>query len=140
MPAGVHRPRGQVSRVYRIGKAFSFEAAHHLPSLPADHKCSRPHGHSYTAEVIVAAEELTGPGFAADFAVLAPLRRYLAGELDHRDLNEVLGIEPTSENLARHLYDWCQRNIPLPGAARVDAVRVSETAATWAEYRPGALP
>jgi 6-pyruvoyltetrahydropterin/6-carboxytetrahydropterin synthase len=126
--------------VYRIGKAFSFEAAHHLPGLPAAHKCSRPHGHSYTVEVIVAAGELTSPGFVADFADLGPLRDHLAAELDHRDLNEVLDIEPTSENLARHLYEWCRDNIPLPRAARVEAVRVSETAPAWAEYRPGAVP
>lgn len=126
--------------MYRIGKKFSFEAAHHLPGLPAGHKCSRLHGHSYTAEVIVAAEQLTGPGFVADFADLGPLRGYLAGELDHRDLNEVLDFEPTSENLARHLYGWCRDNIPLPGTARIEAVRVSETASAWAEYRPGALP
>jgi 6-pyruvoyltetrahydropterin/6-carboxytetrahydropterin synthase len=124
--------------MYRIGKEFSFEAAHRLPGLPAGHKCSRPHGHSYTVEVIVAAGELAGPGFVADFADLTPLRGYLAGELDHRDLNDVLDIEPTSENLARYLYDWCQGNVPLPGTARVEAVRVSETPSTWAEYRPGA--
>ena len=129
-----------MSLVYRIGKAFSFEAAHHLPSLPGTHKCSRPHGHSYTVEVTVAATELTGPGFAADFADLAPLRGYLARALDHQDLNQVLDIEPTSENLARHLFSWCQDNIPLPGPARIEAVRVSETASAWAEYRPGAVP
>ena len=126
--------------MHRIGKAFRFEAAHHLPSLPAAHKCSRPHGHSYAVEVIVAAEELTGPGFVADFASLAPLAGYLSGKLDHQDLNEVLDFEPTSENLARHLYGWCQAGVPLPPAARVEAVRVSETASAWAEYRPGAQP
>ena len=41
--------------------------------------------------------------------------RHLARELDHRDLNEVLDIEPTSENLARHLYGWCRDNIRCPG-------------------------
>jgi 6-pyruvoyltetrahydropterin/6-carboxytetrahydropterin synthase len=124
--------------VYRIGKAFSFEAAHHLPGLPAEHKCSRPHGHSYTAEVRLTAEVLTGPGFVADFADLAPLGRYLGSTFDHQDLNEVLVIAPTSENLARHLLGWCQDNIPLPPGAGIEAVRVSETASTWAEYRPGA--
>jgi 6-pyruvoyltetrahydropterin/6-carboxytetrahydropterin synthase len=124
--------------VYRIGKEFSFEAAHHLPSLPDGHKCSRPHGHSYTVEVTVTAAELTGPGFATDFADLSPLGGYLARELDHQDLNQMLDFEPTSENIARHLFGWCQDNIPLPGTARVDAVRVSETRSAWAEYRPGA--
>ena len=26
---------------------FKFEAAHRLPNVPSDHKCSRLHGHSY---------------------------------------------------------------------------------------------
>ena len=125
--------------MYRIGKAFSFEAAHHLPGLPAEHKCSRPHGHSYTVEVTVTAAELAGPGFVADFTDLAPLREHLARTVDHQDLNRVLDFPPTSENLARHLFGWCQANVPLPPGAAIEAVRVSETAPTWAEYRPGAV-
>lgn len=140
MPAGGRHPHGRVTRVYRIGKTFSFEAGHHLPGLPAGHKCSRPHGHSYTVEVTVTADQLAGPGFVTDFADLAPLREHLAGRLDHQDLNCVLDFPPTSENLARHLYEWCRDHIPLRPAARIEAVRVSETASTWAEYLPGAVP
>ncbi len=51
-------------------------------------------------------------------------------------LNDVIDAEPTSENLARVLFDWCAASLALPPAAVVAAVRVSETAATWAEYRP----
>ena len=125
---------------HTIGKRFTFEAGHRLGGLPAGHKCARPHGHSYTVEVIVTAGELTGPGFVTDFADLDPLKRHLAEAYDHRMLNDVIDAEPTSENLARHLFDWCRDNIPLPGTARIEAVRVSETASAWAEYRPGALP
>lgn len=127
--------------MYRISKTFTFEAAHHLPSLPPEHKCSRVHGHSYTVMVTVAGSGLTGPGWVTDFAGLQPLGDYLAATLDHRDLNETLGLEPTSENLARHLHDWCAAGIRLPAGARVESVRVSEKASsTFAEYRPGAVP
>lgn len=123
--------------MYRISKKFTgIEAAHRLDELPDGHKCSRLHGHSYTVEVTVTAGNLTSPGFVVDFAELAPLGDYLKKAADHRVLNEVFGFQPTSENLARHLYDWCQDNIPLPGGARIESVRVSETAATWAEYQP----
>ena len=122
---------------HTIGKRFSFEAGHHLGGLPEGHKCARPHGHSYTVEVIVTAGELTGPGFVTDFADLEPLRRHLAGAYDHRMLNDVIDAEPTSENLARVLFDWCAASIALPSpSAAIVAVRVSETPATWAEYRP----
>ena len=118
-----------------IGKRFTFEAAHRLGGLPEGHKCRRLHGHSYTVEVVLAADELSGPGLAADFAVLDVFRDHLAAAYDHRVLNEVIDVEPTSENLARALFDWCTASIVLPETAYVEAVRVSETPATWAEYR-----
>ena len=120
----------------QIGKRFAFEAAHRLGGLPEGHKCGRQHGHSYTVEVIIAATALSGPGFVADFAGLDPLKKYLAEAFDHRVLNDVVGIEPTSENLARVVFDWCAANVPLPACANFEAVWVSETPATWAEYRP----
>jgi 6-pyruvoyltetrahydropterin/6-carboxytetrahydropterin synthase len=43
---------------------------------------------------------------------------------------------PSSEMLARHLFDWCAAHLDLPAGVRVEAVRVSETARSWAEYRP----
>jgi 6-pyruvoyltetrahydropterin/6-carboxytetrahydropterin synthase len=126
---------------HTIGKRFSFEAGHRLGGLPEGHKCARPHGHSYTVEVIVTAGELTGPGFVTDFADLDPLKRHVAEAYDHRMLNDVIDAEPTSENLARVLFDWCAANIALPSpSAAIAAVRVSETPATWAEYRPEPAP
>lgn len=50
---------------FRIGKRFTFEAAHQLANLPEGHKCGRLHGHSYNVEVVLTATELTGPGFVA---------------------------------------------------------------------------
>ena len=51
----------------KISQAFKFEAAHFLPGVPATHRCSRLHGHSYRVEV-----QLEGPvdfhtGFVVDF-------------------------------------------------------------------------
>lgn len=124
--------------MYRIGKRFRFEAAHHLPELPEGHKCARLHGHSYTVEVSVATDgDLTPPGFVVDFAVLSALGTYLSARFDHRLLNEVLDVAPTSENLARLLYEWCTASLLLPPGVTVAAVRVSETASTFAEYAPG---
>jgi 6-pyruvoyltetrahydropterin/6-carboxytetrahydropterin synthase len=122
---------------YRIGRSFTFDAAHHLPGLPEGHKCARVHGHTYTVTVIVESEDLTGPGFVTDFGELAPLGRYIADRLDHRDLNEVLDVAPTSEHLARHVADWFAEHLQpaLPG--RLVSVRVAETPTSWAEYLVG---
>jgi 6-pyruvoyltetrahydropterin/6-carboxytetrahydropterin synthase len=120
--------------VYRIGKQFSFDAAHHLPGLPADHKCSRVHGHRYTAEFILVSDELAPPGFVTDFGELAPVRDYIATALDHHDLNQVFGFEPTAEALARHLACWFTEQVAAGISGRLEAVRVWETPSSWAEY------
>lgn len=126
--------------MYRIGKRFVFEAAHQLPGLSEGHKCARLHGHSYTVEVSVATDgDLTPPGFVVDFDELSALGTYLNETFDHRDLNQVVDVAPTSENLARLLYEWCAANLRLPPGVTVAAVRVSETASTFAEYAPARL-
>ncbi|MBC8991791.1 6-pyruvoyl trahydropterin synthase family protein [Micromonospora chalcea] len=121
--------------IYRIGKTFTFEGAHLLGGLSEGHKCGRLHGHGYTVEVTLASRRLTGPGFVVDFAELDLLKRHLDGEFDHQLLNEVVDVEPTSENLARVLFDWCMAHLALPDGVVVEAVRVRETATSWAEYR-----
>jgi 6-pyruvoyltetrahydropterin/6-carboxytetrahydropterin synthase len=120
---------------YRIGKFFTFEAAHRLGGLPDHHKCARVHGHSYIVEVTIAARDLSGPGFVVDFAELEPVKEYLAETFDHRLINDVITVEPTSENLARVIFDWCATKLPLPDGVWAEAVKVSETATSWAEYR-----
>lgn len=122
---------------FTIGKRFSFAAAHHLDGLPAGHKCSRVHGHTYTVEVRLASSDLDSAGFVADYGDLDPLKCHLDAELDHRDLNEVLPVQPSCENIARYLYGWCQDNLKY--GHLVTVVRVSESPATWAEYSPCTL-
>jgi len=122
--------------MYRIRKRFTAEAAHQLIGLPSWHKCSRVHGHSYTVEVVLAAEELDKTGFVVDFADLEPFGRYVAEVMDHRHLNDLVP-QPTSELLARHFFDWCQTNLRLREGVRVESVTVSETGRTSATYEPG---
>lgn len=122
--------------MYRIAKTFTFEAAHRLRGLPADHKCARTHGHSYRVEIVLESEQLTGTGFVDDFAELKPLGDYIAASLDHQDLNSALEGNPTSELLARHLADWFERHLAPHINGRLVGVRVSETVSSWAEYLP----
>ena len=48
----------------------------------------------------------------------------------------VLDVPPTSENLARLLFEWCTSHLSLPAGVSVAAVRVAETASSFAEYTP----
>lgn len=120
---------------YSIRKRFTFAASHQLQGLPAEHQCARLHGHNYTVELELAAEELDATGFVVDFGALKQFKAYLDGELDHRHLNDVLHFNPTAEHLARHLYDVAAAAWP-----QVVAVAVEETPASWAEYRPTRRP
>lgn len=122
---------------FTIGRTFTFEAGHHLSGLPPEHKCSRPHGHSYQVEVVLTAQDLTGPGFVTDFGDLAPFQRFLDTELDHRDLNQVVPVEPTSENLARFLAGWFLHHVEPHIPGRLVAVVVRETARSWARFAVG---
>jgi 6-pyruvoyltetrahydropterin/6-carboxytetrahydropterin synthase len=127
--------------MYRIGRTFSpISAAHQLPDLGPDHKCSRLHGHNYEVTVTVSAEGLYPSGFVVDFADLSPVGEYLRLEVDHRCLNDVLSVPPTSENFARHVFDWCVDHLSLPDGIAVEGVRVSETPSTWAEYLRDSAP
>ncbi|MFD8782542.1 6-pyruvoyl tetrahydropterin synthase family protein [Kitasatospora sp. NPDC059599] len=135
LPA-VEMPSGK----FRIGKSFTFEAGHRLTGLPPEHQCSRQHGHSYTVEVELAAsaDELVDPGFVTDFADLKPFKAFLDGELDHRNLHEVLPVEPTSERLAQYLAGWFIQHVQPGIPARLAAIRVRETASSWARFEVAA--
>jgi 6-pyruvoyltetrahydropterin/6-carboxytetrahydropterin synthase len=123
--------------MYRIGKKFTFDAAHCLPHLPADHKCSRPHGHTYEVHVTLAAETLTEEGWVFDYGDMKPIKEFIDRKLDHRDLNTVLhGFPTTAECLARWLYDKFKTILNLPKTVRLESVVVKETPNTFAEYSP----
>ncbi len=118
-----------------IEKRFHIEAAHRLPNLPADHKCSRLHGHSFQVTVRVAGEVDPVLGWVVDFADIKGAFAPLFDALDHRYLNEVPGLEnPTSEVLA--MWIWERLAPRLPGLA---AVEIAETCTTRCVYR-GAGP
>ncbi|MEV4830592.1 6-carboxytetrahydropterin synthase [Micromonospora sp. NPDC049257] len=119
---------------FTIGKRFDFEGGHRLPSLPVEHKCSRQHGHSYEVEVILTAPELQNPGFVTDFGALAPFKVFLATQLDHHNLHEVLPFEPTSELLAQFLAGWLIQNLQPAIPGRLVAVCVRETGRSWARF------
>ena len=115
-----------------LTREYRFEAAHRLPHVPPDHKCHRMHGHSFVIEVTVAGEMDEAKGWLVDFAdITAVVQPILLGELDHRALNDVPGLEnPTSEMLCAWL--WRRFAPKLPGLA---AITVHETCAARCTIR-----
>jgi len=117
--------------MYKISKQFSFSASHILDLLPEDHPCARLHGHNYVVTVHLKSETLNKYGFVKDYKDLKVVKNFIDEMLDHRYLNEQIPAPPTSENIARFLYERLKPEIP-----ELYAVEVSETPQTSCFYEP----
>lgn len=114
----------------KVYKRYSVEAAHRLPHLPAEHKCSRLHGHSFKIEVQVVGVVGEASGWVVDFAEITVAMAPILDRLDHSYLNEIEGLEnPTSENLCAWI--WARLKPVLPGLSEV---RVAETCTAGCIY------
>lgn len=113
-----------------ISKTFDFDAAHFLPKVSEGHKCRRLHGHTYRVEILCAGE-IDERGMVVDYAEIADAWAPLHELLDHRLLNDVLGLEnPTTEMLAPFVLNLLDRQLPT-----LVAVKVYESSTTWCEAR-----
>ena len=114
-----------------LSKTFRFDAGHYLPNVPSDHKCARPHGHSYRVTVVVAGEVDARTGWVMDFGEIKRVVEPLIAQLDHTNLNDVKGLaNPTSEQIAKWLWDRIQ-----PEIGQLHSITVSETESTSCTYR-----
>jgi 6-pyruvoyltetrahydropterin/6-carboxytetrahydropterin synthase len=111
-------------------KTFQIEAAHRLPAVPAGHKCSRVHGHSFRIEIHVSGPVDPHFGWVMDFADIKQAFAPIFDALDHRYLNDVAGLEnPTSENLAAWIWSQLEPSLPL-----LSRVVVHETCTSGCSY------
>jgi len=117
--------------MYKISKQFSFSASHQLHLLGADHPCARMHGHNYVVTLHLQSETLDQYGFVKDYKSLKNVKQYIDNELDHRHLNDIVPDHPSSENIARFLFERFKPEIP-----ELYAVEVSETPQTSCIYEP----
>ena len=114
----------------KITQAFTFEAAHRLPKVPATHRCHRLHGHSYRVEITLEGEVDPATGFVIDFFDVEEIFAPVLKQLDHFYLNDIAGLDnPTVENIAV----WIWRKI-IPSLPQLSRVMVHETPDCRAEY------
>lgn len=114
-----------------IFKEFTIEAAHRLPNVPENHKCSRLHGHSFKIDIFVSGKIEEKTGWVMDFADIKQAFQPLFERLDHHYLNEIEGLEnPTSENLARWI--WQKIIVSLP---QLSKIVVRETCTSGCVFR-----
>ena len=115
----------------RLSKTFHFEAAHDLPTFPADHKCRRLHGHSFRFDVVVEGAVDPAKGYLIDYGDIKKASEPLVKRLDHYYLNEIDGLSnPTSEVLAKWLFDRLKPALP-----QLAEIIVYETCTSRCEYR-----
>lgn len=114
-----------------IFKEFTFEAAHRLPNLPAAHKCTRLHGHSFRVSVYVTGPVAEREGWVMDFGDLKQAFKPIYDTLDHNYLNDIPGLEnPTSENLARWIWRELAPRLPM-----LSKLVIRETCTSGCVYR-----
>lgn len=117
----------------------SFSAAHALRAYKG--KCENTHGHNFQVEVCARGSNLLpGTEFLIDFGILKHCLAIILAKLDHRDLNSTApfdSINPTSENIARYIYEQMLMELAAcPEAAQVQLARVevaenSNQSAAW---------
>ena len=78
---------------------------------------------------MILAGELNEDGFVRDFTDLGEVGDWIKDTLDHQHLNAVLTFAPTSELIAKHIYEAWKPRFP-----ELACVRVSESPTSWAEY------
>ena len=126
-------------KLWRLAVRSEFSAAHALRHYRG--KCEALHGHNFSVEIVVEGGSLQqGTELLVDFGVLkARLNKVLEG-LDHRVLNEFApfdAINPSSENLARHIWQNLAKVMEEPGV-RLHSVTVGEKAGQSATYMEAA--
>ena len=111
---------------YALRKGFEFHAAHSLKgAVPENHKCYKMHGHTYKGEVVLYSYDLDN-----HMVMDAGLIKSIIAPLDHANLDEVLGIPPTAENIARWIAEQILAVIfrmQLETVVRLDYVQLYET-------------
>src|ERR1039457_411697 len=95
---------GDIS-MFEVSVRDHIASAHQLHGY--DGPCKDMHGHTWRVEMVVGGNSLDDLGLLADFKVLKAKLKEVLMPLDHVVLNDLPAfkdLNPTTENLARHIY------------------------------------
>lgn len=113
-----------------------FSSSHQLHNYGG--KCENLHGHNFLVEVKISGNKLDqDTGMLMDFKELKQKLKNVLDQLDHKHLNELeyfCEINPSSENLARFVYDRLKPMLPAD-RVRLVQVMVAEKDSSMAFYQ-----
>lgn len=125
-----------MSGAWQLRVSDSFSAAHALRHYEG--KCEQTHGHNFEVEICVQGNALQpGTEMLLDFKVLKNILKKALATLDHKFLNEILpfdGDNPTSENLARHIFELCAKELGQYPSVSLRSATVWEKPGQCATY------
>lgn len=120
--------------MYELTVRTTFSAAHSLRDYEGP--CSNVHGHNWVVEIVICGKALQPNGMLVDFGDIKEAASEVLSRLDHTNLNDVPPfdeINPTSENLARWLYNEIGGRINT-SALKVTRINVREAETSCASY------
>ena len=120
--------------MYEVTVKTGFAAAHQLRLY--DGKYENLHGHNWTAEVTVEADELDPIGVGIDFVKLKAMVEKNLSELDYHNINEVPPFDeqnPSAENIARWLFLKLKVEVNT-NSTRIKRVEIFEMEGCGASY------
>jgi 6-pyruvoyltetrahydropterin/6-carboxytetrahydropterin synthase len=120
--------------MYEVKIVTQFAAAHRLENFHG--KCENLHGHNWKVEVFLAGAALDRAGLLMDFGVVKARTKEVLEEVDHKYLNELAAFQdrnPSSENLARYLYERLGAIFNRDGV-KISRVNVWESDTSCASY------
>jgi 6-pyruvoyltetrahydropterin/6-carboxytetrahydropterin synthase len=123
--------------MYTVTIETEFSAAHILRGY--DGPCSRLHGHNWKVTVEARTDVLNTLGMSIDFYILQKKTDEIVAKFDHRDINSIppfdQELNPTSENIARYMYDELKKLLPVN--VKLSFVAIGETGEYTAKYSEG---
>ena len=120
--------------MYDVTVKTGFAAAHQLRLY--DGKYENLHGHNWTAQVTVEADELDTMGVGIDFVKLKQMVETHLSQLDYHNINEVPPFDelnPSAENIARWLFLKLKVEVNT-NLTRVKRVEICEMEGCGASY------
>ena len=120
--------------MYDVTVKTGLSAAHQLRLY--DGKYENLHGHNWTAQVTVEADELNPIGVGIDFVELKEMVERILSRLDYQNINEISPFDkenPSAENIARWLFLELKTQIDTE-STRVKRLEVCEMEGCGASY------